>query len=665
MLTNHAVDLSAQLRNGVDGLVAAESLSGDDETRRHWHSMQVQVLQVVGLVADEDLVVHLGRPLPERANEHLRVVGHDVADELLVQRGLHSAQRRQDAADEVVQRLHEEGIGEQVAVELLRLLADEGRRLALIEFPFGVEELRDDDLQRIFVRLEEVLDDDAAHVLGDKLEDVDILAEGEASGGQAIAQHVEFLVETLVSDAVEFEAVAEKFKNPIDLVQRAFRDVFEVDALHHLLHELGGHAFQAEGQAHGLELVLAVGAVHRWDADGDMTLVVDILPAFALFGIEDHGLELVHESVDHCQRLAKIPSLVNLLKFIDFLVGDEGETTERAKDVDRLEAVFLAEIGIQVADVHQAGTLSLVEVVFHLEPSGGTCDKTFIVITRKHKNILWVEARYLAHRLDKVVDGHEPGAFLVNALEDVVGQNGLQAIHFAIAPELEHIEGQADEGVVALGMHLLAEEMHQLILTARNFVHVGGHVADLALGADFVEIDGEDARQLLHLLIIRRDVGVEHLCDFALEEVGVAQENATQFQVDNQGGKQLVHRLLGMFNQLEPHADVLDVVLVHRELPVLADKHVARGDEAKGNEFLLEVVDDFFLLGLVDIDDFQAQGLLEIQHGRHVVLTQFFGQVEDGVDERDEIVLWHLVDGIAHHAVHVPDEAFALILHTR
>ena len=61
---------------------------------------------------------------------------------------------------------------------------------------------------------------------------------------------------------------------------------------------------------------------------------------------------------------------------------------------------------------------------------------------------------------------HKPGAFLIDAFKDIIGQNGLQQVEVAIAPELEHIEGQADEGIVTLGVHLLAKEMHQFVLTA-------------------------------------------------------------------------------------------------------------------------------------------------------------------------------------------------------
>ena len=148
-----------------------------------------------------------------------------------------------------------------------------------------------------------------------------------------------------------------------------------------------------------------------------------------------------------------------------------------------------------------------------------------------------------------------------------------------------------------------------------------------------------------------------------MEEVGVAEEDAAQFQVDNQSREQFVHRRLGMLNQFEPHTYVLDMVLVHRELPILANEHIAWSNEAKGDEFLLEVVDNLLHLGLVDINDLEAQCELEVEHGRHIVGTQFLGEVEDGVDEGYQLILRHLIDGVAHHTVHIPDKALALVLH--
>ena len=85
------MDFRAQFRNGVDRIVAAESLRGDDKSRRHGQSIQIEVFQMVGLVADKHLVVHHGRHLPEGANQHLRVIGHDVADEFRVEGGFHRA----------------------------------------------------------------------------------------------------------------------------------------------------------------------------------------------------------------------------------------------------------------------------------------------------------------------------------------------------------------------------------------------------------------------------------------------------------------------------------------------------------------------------------------------------------------------------------------------
>ena len=129
-------------------------------------------------------------------------------------------------------------------------------------------------------------------------------------------------------------------------------------------------------------------------------------------------------------------------------------------------------------------------------------------------------------------------------------------------------------------MYLFTEEMHQFIFAARDLVHIGGDIANLAFGADFVEIDRKDAGELFHLLIIGTDVRVENFGNLALEEVRVAEEDAAQFEVDDEGGEQFLHGVFGVFDEFEPHADVFQVVLVHRELPVLVDEHFAGGDEA-------------------------------------------------------------------------------------
>ena len=75
------------------------------------------------------------------------------------------------------------------------------------------------------------------------------------------------------------------------------------------------------------------------------------------------------------------------------------------------------------------------------------------------------------------------------------------------------------------------------------------------------------------------------------------------------------------------------------------------------------MVHDFLHLGVVHIDDFLAQSELKIKHCRGVVLTQLFRQIENRVDKRYQLVLRKLVDGVAHHAVHIPYQALALTLH--
>ena len=256
-------------------------------------------------------------------------------------------------------------------------------------------------------------------------------------------------------------------------------------------------------------------------------------------------------------------------------------------------------------------------------------------------------------------------ALLVDCLEHVFRQNRLQIVDIAVAPELEHVESQSDEGVVALGVHLLAQKMHEFVLPQPDFIHIGGDVANLALSPYLIEIHWENTRELLHLFIIRRDVGVQYLGDFALEKVGVAQEDAAQFQVDNQRRKQFFQRCLRIFDELQPHTDVLDMVFVDRQLPVFVHKHVARRDESELDEPFLEMVHYLLHLSGVDVDDFLTQCELEIKHRRGVVFAQFLSEVENSVDEWYQLVLRQLVDGVAHHAVHVPYQTLALALHAR
>ena len=104
------MNLGPQLRYGVDSIISTESLGGDDKSWRHRQIAQIQIFQMIGLVADKNLVIHLWRHLPEWANHHLGIVCHDVADEIRVERRLHGSQRVKNASDEIIQRLHQESV---------------------------------------------------------------------------------------------------------------------------------------------------------------------------------------------------------------------------------------------------------------------------------------------------------------------------------------------------------------------------------------------------------------------------------------------------------------------------------------------------------------------------------------------------------------------------
>ena len=338
----------------------------------------------------------------------------------------------------------------------------------------------------------------------------------------------------MVGDAIEFQAFAEVFEDVVDHFECTGGDVFEVDALHHLFHQLGSNTLEAERQAHGLKLVLTVGPVHRRDAYGDMAFVVYVFPAFALFGVEDDLLQFLHEGIDEFQRLAHLLVFKGSLQRIDVFVGDEGIAPQRVEDVDRLERIFLTQEGIQVLEVHQAGMLAVANGLVEAQLLHRPHNQLVEIVARQHEQVLGIQTTDLTHLNRDVMDIGEPLALHIDALIHVVGKNRFQVLFDTIAPEFENVKSQPYKCIIAFRMHLFTKEVNQFVLAARDLVHVGGDVTDLAFGSDLVEVDGEDTGELFHLFVIGTDVRVEDLGDLALEEVGVAQEDATQFEVDNQ-----------------------------------------------------------------------------------------------------------------------------------
>ena len=148
---------------------------------------------------------------------------------------------------------------------------------------------------------------------------------------------------------------------------------------------------------------------------------------------------------------------------------------------------------VQITDVHEAQMLTFVNLFLQFDAVVGLLDKTLIVVTRKHQHVFRIETRNLAHCLHKVMNMNKILALHVDSLIHIFRQNRLQFINIAVAPKLEDIESERDEGVVALSMHLFSQKMHELVLPQPYLIHVGGDVTNLALRPYLIEIHREDA----------------------------------------------------------------------------------------------------------------------------------------------------------------------------
>ena len=144
-------------------------------------------------------------------------------------------------------------------------------------------------------------------------------------------------------------------------------------------------------------------------------------------------------------------------------------------------------------------------------------------------------------------------------------------------PVVQHGAAERDHAVGRLGVHLLAQEVHERVAPPADLVDLRRDGAQLALGADLVEVHGQRAQQLLGDEVDRPDVGVQEARDVALEEVGVGDVDAAQAQLHVERRRQpLVERRVRL-DDVHPAADLGQVVRVDHRLPVVGGAAGSRG----------------------------------------------------------------------------------------
>ena len=143
--------------------------------------------------------------------------------------------------------------------------------------------------------------------VGEELEDVLVLTEGEVAQREAGREHVEVRVEGARVDAVGGERAFEAPQGLLHASQRRARHV-QLDALgDYVVEQPAEEVLDAEREAERVEPRLAVVAVDRRDAGGDVPLLVDVLGGGGRRRAEDDGLECLEDRQAGVQQCVTRP----------------------------------------------------------------------------------------------------------------------------------------------------------------------------------------------------------------------------------------------------------------------------------------------------------------------------------------------------------------------
>ena len=237
----------------------------------------------------------------------------------------------------------------------------------------------------------------------------------------------------------------------------------------------------------------------------------------------------------------------------------------------------------------------------------------------------------------------------------VRGECGVQRSDVAAVPCAEYVLGQADMAVVALGVYLLAEKMDQPVLPAGQLIDHRADVAQLPFRPDLVEIHREEYGELLYQEMQRANVRVEQRRDIPLEKVVVRYEHAAEAEVNDERGEQPRAAPGIVFDQGEPGADVLHMVLFDLRLPFLVHTAQFRVHEAEIDDRVDEAVDQD---RIVRRQNHLAQRLQAFQHGVHMHRAHGMQNAEHVVEEYRHFLAPVLFVNAAQCAVQIPEQVF-------
>ena len=373
-----------------------------------------------------------------------------------------------------------------------------------------------------------------------------------------------------------------------------------------------------------------------------MPLVVDLLLGLELLLAEDHPaqvLELAEQGVQAVEGVVLAQHLEQPGQFREAVVH---RVLQLGVDLRQTEVVLEVE---QLVHPHQQGEappLDRVEILLGVQVG------LALVVVPGEDLVHAGEAQVPADALRQPVLVVDKGPVDSHLVEHLVGQVFAQVALVQGDPEGEDALDEADDQVARLHVRLLAQEVDERILALVDLVEFGGHVAQLALGADLVEEHRHELGELLGQVVDRADGVVEQLGDVALEQVGVAHAGAGQAQIDDQRREQGGAPLGLLLDQAQPDADVGQVGRVGDGLPVLVHAAHVRVLEAEAHRLPEKGLDQARVAAL---EHLVADHLDALQAGVRVAADVGLEQVEGGVEEQLDLLEALLADELHQRTV--------------
>ncbi|MPN02611.1 hypothetical protein SDC9_149827 [bioreactor metagenome] len=275
-----------------------ECLRGNDEPRWDGKPIKGKLLQEECLCPQEVGVIHLFGALGKQAEGKIRIIGQHVFDKFIRVIVDHVPQNADGICDEQIQLLNEKCGRKHIPEEFFHFHLDSLPRMRLGGDILLREHLGNDDGQRPLVDIQEIPPDDLAHILPQKLKNVNILAQGKTGGCQAVAEHLQVRFKALVVNTIQRKPLFEQKQHIVNMTQGFGREIFMRKGLQNLGHQLRYHAFQAVHKPQGFEFRLFILAVGGGNPRRNMPLILDVLKCLGLFGIQNDGLEVVHHLVE-------------------------------------------------------------------------------------------------------------------------------------------------------------------------------------------------------------------------------------------------------------------------------------------------------------------------------------------------------------------------------